>query len=146
MTKNEIESIVNLFKELTYIDDPSGDLMALRYSLYGSMPQQTDKNGFFGQLQGAFNANTDLMVKIKEQCNAGENSQDNIYLSKIGINYFNYLDYFHNNKQNILKINQKIFQLGKNGKLELEDVYITSLQTLIDVNENFCIDYQYQRI
>lgn len=146
MTKNEIESIVNLFKELTYIDDPSGDLMALRYSLYGSMPQQTDKNGFFGQLQGAFNANTDLMVKIKEQCNAGKNSQDNIYLSKIGINYFNYLDYFHNNKQNILKINQKIFQLGRNGKLELEDVYITSLQTLIDVNENFCIDYQYQRI
>jgi hypothetical protein len=45
------------------------------------------------------------MVKIKEQCNAGENSQDNIYLSKIGINYFNYLDYFHNNRQNILKIN-----------------------------------------
>jgi len=41
-----------------------------------------ETNGFFGQLQGPFDADTDLLPAIQSQCNQTIN-----YISKLGIHY-----------------------------------------------------------
>lgn len=102
-------------------------------------------NGFFGNLQGPFNENVELLELIQAECKDQIN-----YLSKIGIHYvggFN-LDlkgnYF---PQIFILINNDIeFQLGRTRMLELEDVEITSIKFMQDVDDNVYIDYQYEKV
>ena len=116
-------------------------------------------NGFFGHISGPFNANQNIFEKInREQCDGKIN-----YISKIGIHYpinFDYpltFDSFENFSENSFyfpikvslydaeKDKNKIFQLGKTGMLELQDVKITtSIFFLNDVDDNVYIDYQYK--
>lgn len=115
-------------------------------------------NGFFGHISGPFNANQNIFEKInQEQCNGQIN-----YIFKIGIHYpvnFDYpLNFDSNNSEGkkfyfpILisiydaeKDKNRIFQLGKTGILELQDIKITtSIFFLNDVDDNIYIDYQYK--
>lgn len=109
-------------------------------------------NGFFGQISGDFKANVDIFNLIKQQ-HAGDLPIDHI--SKIGIHYpvnFN-LKINPNDNSSMPSIfvslfdqrgrNNQIFQLGKTGMLELQDVSISSIKFLSDV-ENIYIDYQYE--
>ncbi len=114
-------------------------------------------NGFFGQISGPFQANQNIFEKIKtEQTNNKMN-----YISKIGIHYPVNFDYPLNFSQNFqaadsfcfpIKVSlydgkqkkSRIFQIGKTGILELQDVKITSIYFLNNIDDNIYIDYQYQ--
>ena len=96
-------------------------------------------NGFFGSLQGPFAANEELFTKIEEQCNNTVN-----YITKLGIHYVNNHDLNLKENQYFVKINNIDFQIGKTCVLELEDVEITSIQFMQNVNDRFYIDYQYK--
>ena len=107
-------------------------------------------NGFFGNLQGPFSANIELFQLIQAECKDQIN-----YLSKIGIhyvggfnldlkgNYFPQIFILINDTKNQL---EKTFQLGKTRVLELEDVEITSIKFMQDVDDNVYIDYQYEKV
>lgn len=139
----DFQILLELFQELTYINDVSDSIKALIRSVWQDFPTQIDKNGFFGQIQGPFESNQNLMLLIKQQCNAKQGNDDNIYISKLGIYYPTFSE---NTNIPIVSINEKDFAIGKSGVLELEDVQITSLKTLQNVNNTFFIDYQYQKI
>ena len=98
-------------------------------------------NGFFGSLQGPFQANEELFTKIQMDC------KNTIrYISKIGIHYIGNTDLDIQglrNEQVFVRINGINFQIGKTRMLELEDVQITSIQFTQNVNDSFFIDYQY---
>lgn len=143
MNKNDFQILLNLFQELTYINDVSGSLRALARSIQENNPSQIDKNGFFGQIQGPFQENQNIMLLIKQQCNMQQGTNDNIYISKIG---FYSLKKFENNSNPIISLNEKQISLGQMGMLELENVYITSITALQNIDNTFFIDYQYQRI
>lgn len=100
-------------------------------------------NGFFGSIQGPFAANDELFIKIQENC------KDVIeYISKIGIHYIGNFDldlYGNFQKKIFIRINGIDFQLGKTRMLELEDVQVTSIYFLEDVDDLFYIDYQYKK-
>lgn len=115
-------------------------------------------NGFFGQISGPFNVNQNIFEKInQEQCNGKIN-----YISKIGFHYPVNFDYPITFDSNISKEKKfyfpisvsiydaerdkdRIFQLGKTGILELQDVKITtSIFFLNDIDDNIYIDYQYK--
>ena len=100
-------------------------------------------NGFFGQLQGPFNANIDLFSQIQEECSNPIN-----YITKLGIQYVGdfYLDLEGNREgqQIFIEINGLDFQLGKTRMLEFQDVQIYSIKFKQDINENCFIDYQYK--
>ena len=116
-------------------------------------------NGFFGHISGPFNANQNIFEKInQEQCNGQIN-----YISKIGIHYPVNFDYPINfESYSSIKGNpfyfpilisiydaerdkNRIFQLGKTGILELQDIKITtSIFFLNDIDDNIYIDYQYK--
>jgi hypothetical protein len=68
----------------------------------------------FGQLSGFFDPFDDLMWKVGAQ-----SSKEIIALTKIGIQL---------EKANRVFLNNKEFEIGKTGKLEFDDVYITSIQ------------------
>lgn len=86
-------------------------------------------NGFFGQIQGPFQANTNVFEAIKAQC------KNTIrYITKIGIHYPGNFNFDLNkvfwppstesNRDTYahVKINGIDFQIGKIRMLELEDV------------------------
>ena len=143
MNSQEYQILLKLFQQLTYIDNISGTLSALQRSIWQNIPLQTDQNGFFGQIQGPFEINKDIMTLIKEQCNAAEGANDEIYISKIGIYYPNIIK--HNPFSPILSLNEKEIIIGNVKNLELEDVYITSIKALQKLDNTFFIDYQYQK-
>ncbi len=102
----------------------------------------TATNGFFGNLQGPFTANEQLLIKIQADC---KNTIK--YISKLGIHYVGNSDLdIDGIKENqiFVRINGIEFQLGKTRMLELEDTQITSIQFVQDMNELTYIDYQYQ--
>ena len=146
MNNNDLQILLNLFQELTYIDNVSGTLKALIRSVWQDIPTQIDKNGFFGQIQGPFTANQNLMSLIKQQCNEKEGNEDDIYISKIGI-YYPRLPKIQQQKFNpIIAINGNNFAIGQTNILELNETYITSLKILQNVDSTFFIDYQYEKI
>lgn len=90
-------------------------------------------NGFFGQLQGPFSANEELFNKIKADCKYS--NEDSIYVTKLGIHIVNnydlkVTDFIENSYEEHVVfqtgprvlINEKEFQIGQTGMLELEDV------------------------
>lgn len=99
----------------------------------------------FGQLQGPFSANINILQNIIPQ-----NSQN--YISKLGIHYVgNYdldLQGQRDGKQIFVFINgdneQNKFQIGKTRMLEFQDVKITSLKFAQNMGQNSFIDYQYE--
>ena len=100
------------------------------------------ENGFFGQINGPFSVNEEVFDLIKEQC-----SQPVNYLTKVGFHLVKTypLDLLGIYEPTIsILINGIEFLLGKTGLLELEDVQITSIQFLNEVDELFYIDYQYE--
>lgn len=143
MNQKDIPILINLFQELTYINNTSDSLKALTRSISLDIPNQIDKNGFFGQIQGPFEKNQDIMSLIKNQCNENNGTDDNIYISKIGI-YSSTVPKFIS----IISLNGKEYSLGQRGILQLEDVYITSIKAIQSNlnNSDFFIDYQYQAI
>ena len=66
-----------------------------------------------GQVSGFFSPTRDLMLAVKEQ------SKKIIALTKIGIQM---------EKANRIILNGKEFEIGKTGKLEFDDVYVTSIK------------------
>lgn len=100
-------------------------------------------NGFFGQLQGPFNANEDLFLRIQKDCLNPLN-----YITKLGIQYVGDFDLDlegnREGRQIFIEINGLDFQLGKTRMLELQDVQIYSIKFKQDINENCFIDYQYK--
>ena len=140
MTNKENQILLNLFEELTYIKNTNRSFNALRRSFWTdpNPPSTLNNNGFFGQLQGPFSANSNLMEKIQQQCNSSEP----VIVTKIGIHNANYKDQ-ELQFLPIIKINNIPFIIGKTNILELEDVNITSLQVLQNVNNLFFINYQY---
>ena len=109
-------------------------------------------NGFYGNLQGPFEANQQLFDKIKNE--AVYENKENVYVSKLGIHIVtNYdltvtssIEYSYNNTLFQVGprvfINDKEFQIGLTGMLELEDVNITSIKFEKDMDEKGFIDYQ----
>lgn len=99
-------------------------------------------NGFFGNLQGPFAANEQLIDKIQQQCLHTIN-----YISKLGIHSVRNFDlditgtYY---PQTIILINNIEFILGKTGMLQLEDCKITSIKFKEDTDDKVYIDYQYE--
>lgn len=101
-------------------------------------------NGFFGNIQGPFAADEELFTKIQADC------KDTIdYISKLGIHYVGDFDLDLLGviwKQIFVRINGIEFQIGKTRMLELEDVKVTSIQFVDDVDDLVYIDYQYKKI
>lgn len=108
-------------------------------------------NGFFGQIQGPFQAGANIFEAIQAQCNNPIN-----YITKIGIHYPGNFNFDLNRKfwppsteenretyAQIL-INNIDFQIGKTRMLELEDVQITSIIFRNTTDSNVYIDYQYK--
>lgn len=101
------------------------------------------ENGFFGNLQGPFAANEQLMIKIQQQCLLNTVN----YISKLGIHSVRNFDlditgtYY---PQTIIIINNIEFILGKTGILQLEDCQITSIKFKEDTDDKMYIDYQYE--
>ena len=99
-------------------------------------------NGFFGNIQGPFLANEEVMTKIQQDCKDSIN-----YISKLGIHYVGNYDLdLIGAKQDPLfvRINGIEFQIGYYRMLELEDVEVTSIQFVNNTNDLVYIDYQYQ--
>lgn len=86
-------------------------------------------NGFFGQIQGPFQADANVFEAIQAQCKNTIN-----YITKIGIHYPGSFDFDLNrefwppsteeNRETYAQvlINDIDFQIGKTRMLELEDV------------------------
>ena len=107
-------------------------------------------NGFFGNLQGPFQANQEIFTQIPQH--------DYIkYISKLGIVYTGDIN-LEVNRDNFPKIiaviNNIQFRIGKTKMLELEDVRITSIKlkaegleengiNFQDISQYIYIDYQY---
>ena len=115
-------------------------------------------NGFFGNIQGPFEANTQILQLIQEQCKNTVN-----YISKLGIHYIgNYdldLEGQLDGRQILVEIIDQIpgaddgeqsqfittdFQIGKTRMLELEDVRITSIKFKQNMDDSIYLDYQYK--
>lgn len=111
-------------------------------------------NGFFGTIEGPFNAEEEILIKIQNQCNKTVN-----YLSKLGIHYVG--DYDLDLKGQLVEVKiideipgdndneqstimETIFQIGKTRMLEFEDVHITSIKFIKDTNNKIYLDYQYK--
>lgn len=110
-------------------------------------------NGFFGQLQGPFNANEELFNRIKADCKYL--NKNSIYVTKLGIHIVNnydlkVTDFIENSYEERavfqtgprVFINEKEFQIGQTGMLELEDVQITSIKFTKNIDSRCFIDYQ----
>ena len=100
-------------------------------------------NGFFGNIQGPFAADEELFTKIQSEC---KNTIE--YISKLGITYVGNFDLDLTGKrqeQIFVRINGIEFQIGITRMLELEDVKVTSIQFVDDVDELVYIDYQYHK-
>ena len=104
----------------------------------------TATNGFFGNIQGPFAANEELFTRIQEEC------KDTIeYISKLGITYVGNFNLDLTGKrwnQLFVRINGIEFQIGITRILELEDIKVTSIQFVQDVDDLFYIDYQYHKL
>lgn len=112
-------------------------------------------NGFYGNLQGPFEANQELFNIIK--ADSKYESDNSVYITKLGIHIVNNYDLkISNNFENILInklfqtgpiviINGKEFQIGRTGILELEDVKIDSIIFPKDIDERCFIDYQIKK-
>lgn len=99
-------------------------------------------NGFFGNIQGPFAANEEIITKIQEDC-----AYPIDYISKLGIHYVGNFDFsVVQDSPNFVRINGINFQIGKTRILQLEDVEIRSIKFLNDVGERVFIDYQYQKV
>ncbi len=100
-------------------------------------------NGFFGNLQGPFAKDQELFSKIQSDC------KDTVdYVSKIGIHCHDNFDFDlsqGSTKVVLVRINGIDFQIGKTRMLELENVRITSIQFLSNMDDATYIDYQYQK-
>lgn len=108
-------------------------------------------NGFFGHIQGPFDANINIISLMQNNCNKTIN-----YISKLGIcynqNYFLAVSAPNTESWSIpliVKITDdrgvaREFQIGKTGILELEDVKISSITFTTDTPSNIFIDYQYE--
>ena len=108
-------------------------------------------NGFFGHIQGPFNANENIVDLMQNNCNKTIN-----YISKLGIcynqNYFlDVASALDNNSWSIPIIvtitddkTTSTFQIGKTGILELEDVKISSIVFSTETPSNIFIEYQYE--
>ena len=94
-------------------------------------------NGFFGHIQGPFAADEQIITKIQEQC-----LYPIKYISKIGIIYTGNLNSIQYPRFSV-KINDIQFQIGKTKILELEDVRITSIKFIENINDKVYINYQY---
>ena len=106
-------------------------------------------NGFFGNLQGPFAANEQLIDKIQQQCLHTIN-----YISKLGIHSVRNFDlditgtYY---PKTIVIIKESTdpdknieFILGKTGMLQLEDCKIVSIKFKENTDDKVYIDYQYE--
>ncbi len=100
----------------------------------------SNTNGFFGMIQSPFSANEQLIERIYNP-----EIYPNAYLSKIGIVYVDHHNLNVDKELQIhMEINDKEFVLGKTGMLEFEDVKITSIKFLQDIEDDkVYIDYQY---
>ena len=99
-------------------------------------------NGYFGQIQGPFKENTEIITDIKSQCKTTVN-----FISKIGIHCVRQYDLDITGKATPLievSLNFKNFIIGKTGMLELNDVQITSIMFKQAVDNKTYIDYQYK--
>ena len=84
-------------------------------------------NGRTGQLKGPFKANTDLMALITQEA-----VKKPRYIEHIGIQA---------KEGTIVKINDKIFHIGKTDLYELTKTAINTLILMTEVDENALIDY-----
>ena len=100
-------------------------------------------NGFFGNIQGPFAADEEIITKIQSEC------KDTIeYISKLGIHYVGNFDLDligKRQEQIFVRINGIEFQIGITRMLELEDVKVTSIQFVENTDDLFYIDYQYHK-
>lgn len=106
------------------------------------MAEEQKINGFFGQLQGPFIAEQQIVNLIKGQCN---NEID--YITKLGIHFIgNHKIFLDGNttKNLYVNINNIPFQIGITRMLELEDVKITSIVFPEGASDHVYIDYQYK--
>lgn len=109
-------------------------------------------NGFYGNIQGPFEANQQLFDRVKED--SVYTNKEALYITKLGIHIVTDYDLkLSNFIENAYKdktfqvgprvlINNKEFQIGMTGILELEDVNITSIKFTKDMDERCFIDYQ----
>lgn len=106
-------------------------------------------NGFFGHIQGPFDANVNIVDLMQNNCNKTIN-----YISKLGIcynqNYFLAVNVANKDWTDPVVVSitddktTSIFQIGKTGILELEDTKITSISFLTSMPSNVFIEYQYE--
>ena len=106
-------------------------------------------NGFFGNIQGPFAANEEIITKIQEDC-----AYEIDYISKLGIHFVGNADFDVTMRRDhpiFVKIkiknndNSIRFQIGITRMLELEDVQINSIKFEQDVDQRVYIDYQYEK-
>lgn len=103
-------------------------------------------NGFFGSLQGPFQANEQLFTKIQQDCEYTIQ-----YITKLGIHCVKdrdllALNFSREEDKIFVSIDGTVFQIGKTGMLQLQDVEVTSIQFLQQTDEAVYIDYQYRRL
>lgn len=95
----------------------------------------------FGQINGPFQANQNILLKIKQQ-----EDKDIDFLIKLGVHYIGNFDLDILGKyvpeQHVL-INNIDFQIGKTRMLELQDCQITSIAFENNKNDRWFIDYEY---
>lgn len=106
------------------------------------MAEEQKTNGFFGQLQGPFIAEQQIVSLIEDQCN---NTID--YITKLGIHFIGDYNMFldgDTTEKLYVNINNIPFQVGITRMLELEDVKITSITFPENTNDKVYIDYQYK--
>lgn len=103
----------------------------------------------FGQINGPFQANENILLKIQQQEEIEITS-----LCKLGIQYagdFNLDISWHTSDQQhklyvptqYVQINGINFQIGKTRMLELEDCQITSIVFQNGADDKWYIDYEY---
>lgn len=90
---------------------------------------EINENGYTGQLQGSFEANEDLLVKIKSQCKEPFKG-----ILKLGIT---------SQEGHFININGEKFRIGKTGKFEFRNVDINELKFLQEEDSHSFIDYIY---
>ena len=99
-------------------------------------------NGFYGHLSGPFEKDVQIFNILNQQSGRRIN-----YISKLGIHCVYNFDLDIKGQwypEIIAKINNIDFTIGKTGILELENCQITSIEFLIDTDDNIYIDYQYK--
>ena len=80
-----------------------------------------------GQLSGEFTGDINLIELIRQKQNIEDNNNSSVCFLKLGI---------QTTYKNIIKIDDKEFQIGRTGKLEFDNINIMNSEMFINPNSS----------